>query len=129
MMTSGNHVANRKLCSCTLPRNLPQFQNDFMAKFFQKKPNSVQEFFLACIESKAWDVATALAYSVNHKQKEFAKFLIENGANVNSTCGKLKNLLHFAHILNHEEFVILLFQNGAFLKPRIKTQKLKLKKV
>ena len=85
-----------------------------MAKFFQKKPNRVQEFFLACIESKAWDVATALAYSVNYKQKELAKFLIENGANVNSTCGNLKNLLHFAQILNHEEFVILLFQNGAF---------------
>jgi ankyrin repeat protein len=44
-----------------------------------------------------------------------AEFLIENGANVNSTLNNLKTLLHFALVLNHEEFVILLLQNGASL--------------
>ena len=43
-----------------------------------------------------------------------AEFLIESGANINSTCTNLKTPLHFALILNHEEFVLLLLQNGAF---------------
>ena len=42
-----------------------------------------------------------------------AEFLIENGANVNSNCTNLKTPLHFAPMLNHEEIVILLLQNGA----------------
>ena len=42
-----------------------------------------------------------------------ADFLIENGANVISTCTNLKNPLHFALMLNHEEFELLLLQNGA----------------
>ena len=44
----------------------------------------------ASIDSKAWDVATALTYAVSYKQKEMAEFLIENGANANSTCTNLK---------------------------------------
>ena len=43
-----------------------------------------------------------------------ADFLIKNGANVNSTCINLKTPLHFALMLNHEKFVLLLPQNGAF---------------
>ena len=49
-----------------------------MARFVQKKPN--RNFFWhmfhtlikndASIESKVWDVATALTYAVNYKQKE-----------------------------------------------------------
>ena len=64
-----------------------------MAKFFQKKPNRFQECFWhmfhtrikndASIDSKVWDVATALTYTVSYKQKEMAEFLIENSANVN----------------------------------------------
>ena len=38
----------------------------------------------ASIDSKAWDVATALTYEFSYKQKEMAEFLIGNGANVNS---------------------------------------------
>ena len=68
----------------------------------------------ASIDSKAWDFATALTYTVSYKQKEMAEFLIESGANINSTCTNLKTPLHFALILNHEEFVLLLLQNGAF---------------
>ena len=83
----------------------------------------------ASIDSKAWDVATSLTYAVRYKQKEMAEFLIENGTNMNSTSSNLKTPLHLVQILNHEEFVFLLFQNGAFFKPRIKTRKLKLKKV
>ena len=37
----------------------------------------------APIDLKAWDVATALTYTVSYKQKEMAEFLIENSANVN----------------------------------------------
>ena len=33
--------------------------------------------------------------------------------NVDSTCTNLKTPLHLALMLNHEEFVILLLQNGA----------------
>ena len=47
-----------------------------------------------------------------------AEFLIENGANVNSTFGNLKTPLHFALMLNHEEFVLLLLQNGASLNAK-----------
>ena len=37
----------------------------------------------ASIDSKAWDVATALTYTVSYKQKKMAEFLIENSTNVN----------------------------------------------
>ena len=47
-----------------------------------------------------------------------ADFLIENGANVNSTCNDLKTPLHFALMLNHEEFEHLLLQNGASLNAK-----------
>ena len=67
------------------------------------------------IDSKAWDVATALTYALSYKQKEMAEFLIKNGANVNSTCSNLKTPLHFALMLNHEEFVL---QNGASLNAK-----------
>ena len=64
------------------------------------------------------DGATASTYAVNYKQKEMAEFLIKNGANVNSTCSNLKTPLHFALVLNHEEFVLLLLQNGASLNAK-----------
>ena len=54
----------------------------------------------------AFDGATA--YTVSYKQKEMAEFLIENDANVNSTCTNLNTPLHFALMLNHKEFVLLL---------------------
>ena len=44
-----------------------------------------------------------------------AEFLIKNGAIVNQNCTNLKTPLHFALVLNHEEFVLLLLQNGASL--------------
>ena len=47
-----------------------------------------------------------------------SEFLIENGANVNSTCSNLKTPLHFALMLNREEFVLLLLQNGAFFNAK-----------
>ena len=47
-----------------------------------------------------------------------ADFLIENGANVISTCTNLKNPLHFALMLNHEEFELLLLQNGALFNAK-----------
>ena len=47
-----------------------------------------------------------------------AKFLIENGANVNSTCSNLKTPLHFALMLKHEKFVLLLLQNGESLNAK-----------
>ena len=40
---------NRKSNSQTMLRNFPQFENNFMAKFVQKKPNRFQECFLACV--------------------------------------------------------------------------------
>ena len=80
MMTKDNHVANRKSNSHTILRHFPQFEDNFMARFVQKKPNRFQECFLAyvphtdqaSIDSKAWDVATALTYADNYKQKEIA---------------------------------------------------------
>ena len=45
-------------------------------------------------------------------------FLIKNGANVNSTCTNLKTPLHFALMLNHKEFVLLLLQTGAFFNAK-----------
>ena len=66
--------------------------------------------------------ASALTYAVNYKPMEMAEFLIEKGTNVNSTCTNLEIPLHFALILNHEEFDLLLLQNDAFLMPRIKTR-------
>ena len=65
----------------------------------------------ASIDFEALDGATAL--TVSYKQKEMAEFLIENGANSNSTCANLKTPLHFALMPSHEEFVILLLQSGA----------------
>ena len=50
-----------------------------------------------------------------------AEFLIENGANVNSNCTNLKTPLHFALMLNHEEFLLIL-QNGAFFQCQISRQ-------
>ena len=80
-----------------------QFQINFMAKFFQKKPIRSQECFWhmfhtqfkskASIESKAWDVATALTYAVNYRENEMAEILIENGANVNLSCTNFKTPL------------------------------------
>ena len=67
---------------------------------------------------KALNGATALTYAVNYKQKEMAEFIIENGANVNSTCSNLKTPLHFPLALDHEEFVFLLLQNGASLNAK-----------
>ena len=40
----------------------------------------------APIDSKAWDVATALTYEFSYKQKEMAEFLIKNGTSINSKC-------------------------------------------
>ena len=62
-----------------------------------------------------------LTYAVGYKQKEMAEFLIENGANVNSNCTNLKTPLHFALMLNHEEFLLIL-QNGAFFQCQISRQ-------
>ena len=64
------------------------------------------------------DGETALIFAVSHKQTEMAEFLIENGANVNSTCTNLKTPLHFALVLNHEEFLLLLLQNGPFFNAK-----------
>ena len=47
-----------------------------------------------------------------------AEFLIETSANANSTCTNLKTPLHFALMLNHKEFVLLLLQNGASLNAK-----------
>ena len=47
-----------------------------------------------------------------------AEFLVENGTNIYSTCVNLKTPLHFALMLNHEEFVRLLLQNGASLNAK-----------
>ena len=47
-----------------------------------------------------------------------AEFLIKNSTIMNSTCGNLKTPLHIVLILNHEEFVLLLLQNGASLNAR-----------
>ena len=66
-----------------MPRNFSQFENHFMARFIQKKPNRFQECFLAY-----------------------------------STCSNVKTPLHIALILNHNEFVTLLLQNGAFFKAK-----------
>ena len=52
------------------------------------------------------------------QKKGMAKYLIENGANGNSTCSNLKTPLHFALMLNHEEFVHLLLQNGVSLNAK-----------
>ena len=59
------------------------------------------------------DSVTELTYAVNYKQKEMAKFLIEN-----STCTNLKTPFHFALMLNHEAFVLLLLKNGASLNAK-----------
>ena len=64
-------------------RNFSQFENHFMARFLQKKPNRFQECFLAY-----------------------------------STCSNVKTPLHLALALNHEEFVLLLLQNGASLNTK-----------
>ena len=45
--------------------------------------------------------------------KENGPISHSNGANVNSNCTDLKTPFHFALMLNHEEFVLLLLQNGA----------------
>ena len=58
-----------------------------------------------------------LIQSVTSKRK-WPNFVIENGANVNSTCTNLKTPLHFALILSHEEFDLLLLQNGASLNAK-----------
>ena len=47
-----------------------------------------------------------------------ADFLIENIANVNSRGNNLKTPLHLALALDHEEFVLLLLQNGAFFNDK-----------
>ena len=47
-----------------------------------------------------------------------AEFLIKNGTIKNSPCTNLKTPLHFALVLNHEEFVLLLLQNGASLNAK-----------
>ena len=67
---------------------------------------------------KAWDGATALTHAVNYREKEMAEILIKNGANSNSNCTNLKTPLHLALMLNHEEFVLLLLQNGAFFNAK-----------
>ena len=71
--------------------------------------------FHTLIKNDAAIVATALIYALSYKQKEMAEFIIESDANVNSTINNLETLLHFALMLNHEEFVLLLLQNGASL--------------
>ena len=53
-----------------------------------------------------------------YKQKEMAEFLIKNGTIKNSPCTNLKTPLYFALMLNHEEFVLLLLQNGAFFNAK-----------
>ena len=71
----------------------------------------------ASVDFRALDGVTALTYLVNYKLKEMAEFLIEKGANVNSTCTNLKIPLHFA-ILNHKEVILLLLQNDASLNAK-----------
>ena len=73
---------------------------------------------LLIVDFKALDDATALTYTVSYKRKEMPEFLIEKSANVNSTCNDLKTPLHFSLVLNHEEFVHLLLQNGAFFNAK-----------
>ena len=74
--------------------------------------------FHTLIKNDAAIVATALIYALSYKQKEMAEFIIESDANVNSTINNLETLLHFALMLNHEEFVLLLLQNGASLNTK-----------
>ena len=47
-----------------------------------------------------------------------AEFLIKNGTIKNSPCTNVKIPLHFALMLNHKEFVLLLLQNGASLNAK-----------
>ena len=68
--------------------------------------------------SKHWMVQLHLTYAVNYGEKEMAEIIIENGTNVNSTCTNFKTPLHFALMLNHEEFVLLLLQGGAFFNAK-----------
>ena len=48
---------------------------------------------------------TALTYTVNHREKEMAKILIENGANVNTTSSILKTPLHFALVPHSKPYL------------------------
>ena len=105
-----------------------------MAKILSEKAKKISGMFLSYVlhtnqrrcfywlESMGFSNCIDLPSQL--QKKEMAEYLIENGANGNSTCSKLKTLLHFTLMLNHEEFVILLLW-----MLRIKTRELLLKKV
>ena len=110
MWQTGNQIAARckgiflNLRIILWPNSSRKSQTDFRNVFWH--------VFHTLIKNDAAIVATALIYALSYKQKEMAEFIIESDANVNSTINNLETLLHFALMLNHEEFVLLLLQNG-----------------
>ena len=85
-----------------------------MAKILSEKAKKISGMFLSYVlhtnqrrcfywlESMGFSNCIDLPSQL--QKKEMAEYLIENGANGNSTCSNLKTLLHFAWILNHEDF-------------------------
>ena len=64
--------------------------------------------------SKHWKVQLHYLMQSATEKRKWPNFSL----NVNSTCTNLKTPLHFALMLNHEEFVLLLLQNGAFFNAK-----------
>ena len=106
-MTHDNHLAHRKSNSCTMWRNFPQFEINFMAKIHSEKAKQISGIFSG-ICSTHW---SKMMFLLNNKQKEMALLFIDTSTNMNSTNSNVKTPSHLTLMLNHEEFVILLLQN------------------
>ena len=94
---TGNQIAARcegiflNLRIILWPNSFKKSQTDFKNVFWDVFHTLIKND--ASIESKAWDVATALTYAVNYRENEMAEILIENGANVNLSCTNFKTPL------------------------------------
>ena len=97
MWQTGNQIAARckgiflNLRIILWPNSFRKSQTDFKNFFWHMFHTLIKND--APIDSKAWDVATALTYEFSYKQKEMAEFLIKNGTSINSTCSNLKTPL------------------------------------
>ena len=68
----------------------------------------------AFLDSKTLNGSTALIFAIYHDEQEIVEILIENGADVNTTCVNLRKPLHHALISSvNKSIFLLLLQNGA----------------
>jgi len=57
------------------------------------------------LENHSWDNFTLLLISAKYNNLETFKLLLNKGCNINATCTKMQNCMHYAVINKNKEFI------------------------